>query len=164
VSGRLCNAFNFKTEERDNSKITLLIILWWWTPYCQYTVLQSTHLQSRPKSLAWPAGERTIVTIMIDKGVTNLSGKSLSKLIYCFLVMLIKVLSFSVNMVGIVKQQLMHVPGIFRMKSDLLNMFDLIKLYAIWWMISQASTMFHKHWVDRWHQYMILTDFIVTVI
>ena len=68
---------------------------------------------------------------MIDNGITNLSGKSLSKLIHCFLAMLIKVLSFSVNMLYFVKVQSMHVPGIFIMKSDLLNMFDLIKLHTI---------------------------------
>ena len=61
----------------------------------------------------------------------QLSGKSLSKLIHCLLVMLIKVLSFSVDMLYFVKVQSMRIPGIFRMKSNLLNMFDLIKLYAI---------------------------------
>ena len=69
---------------------------------------------------------------MIDDGVINLSSKSLSKRIYCLLVMLIKVLSFSINMPCFVKVQLMDVPRIFTMKFDLLNIFYLIKLYVIW--------------------------------
>jgi len=52
------------------------------------------------------------VVLMIDNGVTNLCGKILSKLIHCFLVMLIKVLSF-------LKVASMHIRVIFSMKSDL---------------------------------------------
>jgi len=33
-------------------------------------------------------------------------------------------------MLWLLKVQLMHVPGIFRVKPDLLNMFDLTKLYV----------------------------------
>jgi len=81
---------------------------------------------------AWAKSHKdAIVVLMIDNGVTNLCGKTLSKLIYCFLVMLIKLLSFSINMLFFLKMASMHVPGIFRMKSNLLNMFNLIKLYAI---------------------------------
>ena len=68
---------------------------------------------------------------MIDKGVTNLSGKSLSKLIHCFVAMLIKVLSFLVKMLSLVKVQSIDVPEIFTMKSDLLKIFDLIKLNTV---------------------------------
>ena len=71
------------------------------------------------------------VVLIVDNGVTNLCGKILSKLIHCCLVMLIKVLSFSINILCFLKIQLMHVSGIFRIKFDLLNIFDLIKLYAI---------------------------------
>jgi len=46
--------------------------------------------------------------------------------------MLIKVLSFSVNVLYLVKVQSMHIPEIFTMKSNLINIFNLIKLYAIW--------------------------------
>ena len=71
-----------------------------------------------------PAQERNNVPTMIDIWVTNLSGKSLSKLIHHFIVMLIKVLSFSVNVLCFVKVVLMHILGIFTMKSNLLNIFD----------------------------------------
>jgi len=67
------------------------------------------------------------VVLMIDNVVINLCGKILSKLIHCFLIMLIKVLSISINMLYFLKIQSMRIPGIFRTKSTLLNMFDLIK-------------------------------------
>jgi len=51
-------------------------------------------------------------------GVINLCRKTLSKLIHCFLDILIKVLSFSVNMFYVLKIQSIHVPRIFKMKSD----------------------------------------------
>ena len=65
---------------------------------------------------------RADVVQMVDDGVTNLSGKTLSKLIHCFLDMLIKMLSFSINMFYFLKIQSIHVLGIFKMKSDLINM------------------------------------------
>jgi len=43
--------------------------------------------------------------------------------------MLIKMLTFLINMLCFLKVQSMHVPEIFTMKSNLLNMFDLVKLY-----------------------------------
>ena len=89
------------------------------------------------------------VISMTDKEITNLCGKILSKMIHCLLVMLIKGLSFSINILYFLKIQSIHVPGIFRTKYDLLNMFDLMKLYAIQRMISWASTLFHKHCVGR---------------
>ena len=73
----------------------------------------------------------TDVVSMIDNGITSLFGIALSKLIHCFLVMFMRVLSFSINMLCFLKIQSMHVPKIFRMKSDLLNMFEFIKLYAV---------------------------------
>jgi len=76
------------------------------------------------------AGNANIVS-MRDNGVTNLCGNIFSKLIYYFLVMLIKVLSFSINMLCFLHIQSLHIPGIFKVKSNLLNMFDLIKLYVI---------------------------------
>jgi len=91
----------------------------------------SAHLPSRPEDLGWPARGRADAIIMINDRVTNLGGKSLSKLIHCFLIMLIKALSFSVNMLYFVKVQSMYVPKVFTMKSNLLHIFDLIKLYAI---------------------------------
>jgi len=76
--------------------------------------------------------ENTDIVSMIDNGVTNLSGKTLSKLIHYFLVMLIKVPSFLLNMLCFLKIMSIYVPIIFRMKYGLLNMLDLIKLYTIW--------------------------------
>ena len=73
----------------------------------------------------------TDVVSMLDNGVTNLCGKTLLKLIHRFHVMVIKVLPFSINMLYFLKIQSIHVPKIFIMKSNLLNMFNLIKLYAI---------------------------------
>jgi len=45
--------------------------------------------------------------------------------------MLSKMLSFLINMLCFLKIQSMYVPAIFIMKSDLLNMFDLMKTLCI---------------------------------
>ena len=72
----------------------------------------------------------TDVVSMIDNGITSLFGIALSKVIHCFLVMFMRVLSFSINMLCFLKIQSMHMPEIFTMKFNLLNIFGLIKLNA----------------------------------
>jgi len=64
---------------------------------------------------------RAEVISMVDNGVTNLCGKILSKLIHCVLDMLIKMLSFSINMFYFLKIQSMYIPETTKMKSDLTN-------------------------------------------
>jgi len=76
----------------------------------------------RTKKLALTRTGNADVVSMTDHRVTNLYGKILSKLIHCFLVMLIKVLSFSINMLCFVKIQSMNLPKIFIKKSDLRNL------------------------------------------
>ena len=68
---------------------------------------------------------------IVANGVTNLCRKTLSKLIHCFLDMLIKMLSFSINMFYFLQIQSMHVPEIFKIKSNLLNMRCLDKTFFI---------------------------------
>jgi len=59
-------------------------------PYRQYTVILGAHLLSQSESLGSLARGRVHVVLLIDNGVTNLSGKTLRKWIHCFLNILTK--------------------------------------------------------------------------
>ena len=59
---------------------------------------------------------------MIDNEVTNLCDKTLSKLNYYFVVMLYQMRSTLINMLCFLKILSMHILGIFKIKSDLINM------------------------------------------
>jgi len=92
--GPLCNSLFIKKENEMTVKLHCQLFTNGKPLNDNTQSISTAQLPSRPKDLGWPVRVRADAITMINDGVTNLGGKSLNKLIHCFLVMLIKEISF----------------------------------------------------------------------